>query len=407
MLISSGDQLLLGNMIEILLFTILGLIVGILFGLIPGLHPNTIVLLVPMLAQLSIAPLALIAFVVALGISNTFVDFIPSILLGAPGAGSELSVLPGHKLLMEGNGYDAVKLAVIGGLGSIILVTILLPLILFTIPSVYETSRPFTYALLIFIVLVMVSREKGLKKATALLCFLLAGLIGIFSSSLPVDNGVLLFPIFSGFFGVSILIFSSKQKAKIPKRKREVSVTGRQQRRAIVFGGLGGIVSGLLPGVGSSEIASFASVDKNGKSFLMTLGAITISNTLLSIMALWLIQKSRSGIATVLEQLVQIGFNEFIFIAAVALLVAGLSAIITLKLAKRSISIIEKLDYSLVSKIVIVFIVAMTVLFSGLFGMLLLATCAALGIFARLAGIRRSVLMGVLILPTIVFYLPF
>ena len=394
-------------MIEILIFMLLGLIVGILFGLIPGLHPNTIVLLVPLLAQLSIAPLALIAFVVALGISNIFIDFIPSILLGAPEAGSELSVLPGHKLLMEGNGYDAVKLAVIGGLGSIIFVLLALPLILFTIPSIYEASRPFTYALLIFIVLVMISREKGLRKrSAAFLCFLLAGLIGIFSSGLPVDNGVLLFPIFSGFFGVSVLIFSSKQKSKIPKRRKEIYVPGRQQRRSIVFGSVGGIVSGLLPGVGSSEIASFASVDKNGKSFLMTLGAITISNTLLSIMALWLIQKSRSGIATVLEQLVSIGFNEFIFIAAVALLVAGLSAIITLKLAKRSISIIEKLDYALVSRIVIIFIIMMTALFSGLFGLLLLATCTVLGIFARLAGIRRSVLMGVLILPTIIFYLP-
>lgn len=395
-------------MIEVILFIILGLIAGIFFGLIPGLHPNTIVLLIPFLSQLGLQPLSLIAFVVSLGISNTFVDFIPSMLLGAADSGNELSVLPAHRMLLQGNGYDAVKLAVIGGVGSIIFVMLALFLIAFFIPQIYELSRPFTYALLIFIAAVMVAREDTYrKKSTALFCLVLAGLIGIFSSSLPVDRNILLFPMFSGLFGVSILLFSSNMKTRIPKKGKDILVTGRQQRRSIVFGSLGGIVSGLLPGVGSSEIASFASVDKNEKSFLITLGAITISNTLLSIMALWLIQRSRSGIATVLEQLVQIGFNEFIFIAATALLMTGISAIITLKLARKSLGIIEKINYGSVSKVVIAFIVLMTILFAGLYGLLLLITCAALGVFANLSGIRRSVLMGVLIIPTIIFYLPF
>ncbi|MBS3050546.1 MAG: tripartite tricarboxylate transporter permease, partial [Candidatus Aenigmarchaeota archaeon] len=109
----------------------------------------------------------------------------------------------------------------------------------------------------------------------------------------------------------------------------------------------------------------------------------------------------------VLEQLVQIGFGEFIFIAALAVLVASISAIITLKLAKKSVSLIEKIDYGKISKAVIIFIVIMTIVFSGAYGLLLLVTCTALGIFANLSGIRRSVLMGVLILPTIIFYLPF
>jgi len=394
-------------MLEILLAIIVGLLVGVLFGLIPGLHPNTIILLVPLIAQLSLPPLVIIAFVVSLGISNTFVDFIPSMLLGAPEAGNELSVLPAHKMLLQGNGYDAVKLAVIGGLGSILLVIALLPAIIFTVPGIYEASRPFTYALLIFIVLVMIMHEKAAKKKSiAFLCFMLAGMTGISTTYLPIDKNVILFPMLSGLFGVSILLFNN-HKISIPKRRKNIYVTGRQQRRGIIFGSIGGLVSGLLPGVGSSEIASFASVDKNEKSFLITLGAITISNTLLSIMALWLIQKSRSGIAAVLEQLVQIGFGEFIFIAALAVLVASISAIITLKLAKKSVSLIEKIDYGKISKAVIIFIVIMTIVFSGAYGLLLLVTCTALGIFANLSGIRRSVLMGVLILPTIIFYLPF
>ena len=394
-------------MLEILLFVVLGIIVGIFFGLVPGLHPNLIILFVPLLSQLNLQPMALIAFVVALGISNTFLDFIPSMLFGAPDSDKSLAVLPAHKMLMQGNGYDAIKLAVIGGVGSVIFILLALPLIILIIPRIFQVSQPFTYALLIFIFFIMVFSEKGKKKFISFFCFMLAGTIGILSSQLPVDRTLVLFPILSGMFGISVMFFSTNQKIKIPKRKKEIHVTGRQTRRSIVFGSIGGIISGMLPGVGSSEIASLASVDKNEKSFILTLGAITISNAILSILSLWLIQRSRSGVAVVLEQLVQIGFNEFILVMAVALLVAGLSAIITLKMAKRTLSSMEKINYVTISRVVILLIVFMTLFFTGIYGMLLLVTCTALGIFANMAGIRRGILMGVLILPTIIFYLPF
>ena len=143
-------------MLEILLFAVLGIIVGIFFGLIPGLHPNLIILFVPLLSQLNLQPMALIAFVVALGISNTFLDFIPSMLFGAPDSDKSLAVLPAHKMLMQGNGYDAIKLAVIGGVGSVIFILLALPLIILIIPRIFQVSQPLTYALLIFIVFIMV-----------------------------------------------------------------------------------------------------------------------------------------------------------------------------------------------------------------------------------------------------------
>ncbi len=395
-------------MLDILLFIFLGLLVGVGFGLIPGLHPNMIILLVPVLTQLNIPVPHLIAFIVSIGISNTFVDFIPSMLLGAADDGKELSVLPSHRMLLQGSGYDAIKLAVIGGLGSITIITALLPVIIFAAPPVYNFIRPVTYAILIFIAGFMILSERGTKlRIISFSCFALSGIIGLTSQQLPIERTFILFPILSGLFGVSLLLFSSNKKIKIPKMRKEIHVSGRLQRRAIIFGSFGGISSGMLPGVGSSEIASLASVDKNEKSFLMTIGAITISNTLLSILSLWLIEKSRSGIAVVLGQLTIIGFNEFIFIVGVALFVSGLSAIITLVAAKRVLGVMEKINYAVISKAIIILIIIMTALFTGIYGLLLLAICTALGIFANLCRVRRGVLMGILILPTIIFYLPF
>ncbi len=95
------------------------------------------------------------------------------------------------------------------------------------------------------------------------------------------------------------------------------------------------------------------------------------------------------------------------FIAGVALVVAGVSALLTLALAKKTIGFMGKINYSAVNRTIIVIIVAMTIIFTGAYGLLLLVTCTALGVFVNLSGIRRSTLMGVLILPTIIFYLPF
>ena len=95
-------------MIEIVFYIFLGLILGIVLGLVPGIHPNMIALLLPLIAAMNIEPINMIAFAVTLAVSNTFLDFIPSMLLGAPEPGKELTMLPAHRMLVEGNSLVAV-----------------------------------------------------------------------------------------------------------------------------------------------------------------------------------------------------------------------------------------------------------------------------------------------------------
>ena len=356
--------------LELLLFTALGIAIGIIFGLIPGIHPNIIVLSLPLLLAINLDPLLLIAFLVAMGVSNVMADFIPSMLLGAPEDGA-MAVLPGHRLLMSGYGYSAIKLAVIGGLFSIILCAILLPLIILALPSLYDFIRPFMYIILIIFSSAMLFTEK--RKILALVCFLLAGTIGLMLDSLPVNGLLILFPVLSGFFGVSMLLLQIKRKVSVPKQKAgEIYVTKRTFGRATVSGSLAGIASGFLPGAGSSELSAFASVGKNEKSFLVTFGAITVSNVLLSLLSLWLIGRARSGMAVVIGQIIEIEFVEALLIVAVALIAVSLSAIVTLYLSKKFIALVEKINYSLVSMAILSLIIIMTAIFTGISALILL-----------------------------------
>ena len=393
-------------LLELFLFLLAGIICGVFFGLIPGVHPNTIILFVPFFLSLSLSPLYLITFIVALGITNSIVDTIPSILLGAPDAGNELSVLPGHKMLLRGQGYDAIKLTVVGSFYSILFVFALLPVFVVLLPPLFSVAKPYIYLLLIGIVGIMILTENGKKKIVALILFFMSAAIGLIADKIPINGVILLFPIFAGLFGLSQLLLGIKNKIKLPKQKiSEFDVSRKTITKSSFLGTLAGSATGFLPGVGTSEISSLATVDKNEKSFLITLGAITTANTILSVLALWLIERSRSGLAVAIDQLFNIGFDEVLLILFVVLIAGGVSIILALILAKRFVKIIEKIDYVRVSILVCVILFSLTVVFTGFYGALLLGTCSALGIFTNLVGVKRSILMGVLILPTILFYL--
>src|SRR3989344_2613407 len=97
--------------IELVVALIVGILAGTFTGLFPGIHINLVsVFLVsasPALLQYT-SPISLAVFITSMAITHSFLDFIPSIFLGAPDEDSFLSILPGHELLKKGGGHEAV-----------------------------------------------------------------------------------------------------------------------------------------------------------------------------------------------------------------------------------------------------------------------------------------------------------
>jgi len=390
-------------LLSILIFTLIGICLGIFTGLIPGIHPNTVVVIIPLLLSFGIEPLLLLSMVSAMAVTSVIIDYIPSILLGAPEEGNELSVLPGHKMLMQGYGYSAIKLTSIGSIGAIITITLTLPLIIILLPPLYSIINPIIPFLLILVVVLMILLEK--KKVIALLCFVLSGAIGTLSSKLPINNTLILFPLLAGLFGMSVLVLQIKQKTTVPEQsKKEIDISNKEIKKSILSGSLFGIISGFLPGVGSSQMAVFSSLKRDEKSFLISLGSITAANIILSFFTIWLIGHARSGVAKSVE-FVGINFNTSLLILAVILISAGLAVFLTLRISRHFINFIRKINYSKLNLSVLIFINIIIFIMTGVIGLLLSWLCCCLGLFANFTGVRRSHLMGVLILPTILFYL--
>ena len=231
-------------MLDLVLSLLIGIIFGIVAGLMPGLHPNNTI---PMILGMSFlfGPLSTAIILVTSGVSNSFINFIPSILLGAPEDSTALGVLPGHKLLMEGRGYEAIKLCVIGSLGGILFAVLTLPLFVFVIPTVYELIRPHVHWLLVAVIGYMILSEKGKNKFLGLFVFFLSGFLGLVVLNNFADSA--LFPLLTGLFGLPMLMMSIFEKTSLPEKfsYEEERMERKDILSCISIGSLGGIVAGL------------------------------------------------------------------------------------------------------------------------------------------------------------------
>ncbi len=394
-------------MLWILFSLLIGIIFGVVAGLLPGLHPNNTI---PIILGMSFlfGPLPTAIILVSSGVINSFTNFIPSILLGAPEESTVLGVLPGHKLLLEGRGFEAVKLCVLGSLGGVLFAVLTLPLFVFLIPSLYEIIRPHVHWLLIAVIGYLILEEKGKNKFLALGIFILSGVLGLIILNNFGDFA--LFPLLTGLFGLPMILISMFQKTKLPDKFTfdEEKIERKGLLSCIGVGSLAGIVAGLLPGLGATQSTILTQQvfrrERSGREFLISIGAITTCDIVYSILALWLIHNPRSGIAIGVSKLLEVGFQETLIFIAIILISAAVSTILTLKMTKISLKFLKKVDYQKLCLYTSIFLFVLTVIFSGLIGILILIVSIAVGLIPNYLNIRRTYGMGCLIVPCILFF---
>lgn len=396
--------------LEVLAAIFLGVNAGIITGLIPGIHINLVSLILLSLSPVLLHytnPVVLCCFIIAMAITHTFLDAIPSIFLGAPDADQALNVLPGHKLLLQGKGFEAVKLTVIGSLLCLLLAVILILPMLFISRTVYPFLKDYIGYLLIVIVLFMILKDK--KKLLNLIVFLISGVLGLIVLNMPTLKDPL-FPLLSGLFGTSMLVVSLTQKVKIPEQTftETLDVGKKHIAQAIGAGTLAGALTGFFPGLGPAQGAVLASqITRNigDYGFMILVGGINTVNFVFSLVTLYTIEKARNGAVIVVSKLLEdYSLTVLLLFVCAALLAGAAATFLALKLSKVFAKLVSKVKYGLVVCCVIALIVILVFYFSGLLGILVLLVSTAAGIIPGITGTARNHQMGCLILPVILFF---
>ena len=407
---------------EIVIALIVGVLFGTITGLIPGIHINLIGAFLISLSTgifLDVNPTYLVVFISAMAITHTFVDFIPSILLGCPDTSTELSVLPGHELLKEGQGFQAILLSVYGSLAAIFLLLIISYPSLKFIPELYSRIEPIMPYLLIAVSILMIFLER--ERLTALKVFLVSGLLGW--SVLNLGSGLEqpLLPLLTGLFGSSMLIMSIRYKPQIPEQKTGTktlaSTINKKHFLKSVFASLvSSPLCSFLPGLGAGQAAILGNTLSNTvkkdnkkdskKGFLVLLGA---TNTLVmgfSFITLYLLYKTRTGAAAAIQNILGNLNQHILILIIIVVFITGLiSFFITKKIARFSCKKINLVPYEKFSMITLALLAIVVILVSGLTGLIVFVISTITGYYLISLGTRRTNMMGCLLIPTILIYL--
>lgn len=397
---------------ETILFMLLGICIGIFFGITPGFHVNLAITTLFPFAFLFPSPYQFVVLIVSVSCTEMFIDYIPAIFIGAPDADTALSVLPGHRLLFEGRGYEAIKLTVIGGLGALMVGLLMIALVANVFGLLYDISRPYMqYIILGVIGFMIISEKKPKKMLFAALIISLSGFLGLITlNSSLVPQQEVLFPVLTGLFGLSGLMISLSEKAGIPEQKDDVGLRIKKKEivKAVVFAAFAGILVGFLPAVGISEAAvmmQYVGGSNTARSFLITTSGINVANDLFSFISLWLVGNPRSGASVAIQQiLTELTFFDVVFLIGSIFFTAGIAAMLTLYLGKKIPKLLVKLNYRYLNISVIIFIVVLVFVLTGFYGLLIAFTSASIGMLCVQLKIRRSHCMGVLLCSTVLFF---
>lgn len=390
-------------MLEILIAVILGVIAGSITGLIPGIHPNTVVFtFLPFYFVVNPEFTVFMAFISGLGVSHTLHDFLPALFLKAPDADTALSSLPGLDMVEEGLGRKAFTLTLIGGITSVFIFLITLPILFLALSYSYAyIEAVMEYILAFFLFFIILESKSPLN---ALIVSLLSGTLGIITLNSGFEQQFILMPIFAGLFATPAILYSLNQDFETPDQTKSFVIKFRR-----VIGGstgfLAGLLAGIVPGIGAAIATTFLTplMDENRENFMTGLGGVNTADILVAFVALFLIGNPRTGSSVALQMISTVRFPEILLLVGCCILASGLAGILALKNLNLFIKVVDRFDFRYLGGAALLMLVSTVVFTTGLYGVLVFLTSAFIGTIAMLRSCWASC-MSVLIFPALLFF---
>ena len=413
-------------MIELVIACFIGILIGTITGMIPGIHVNTagaILFASSTFLLTFFSPEFLCVIMVAMSIAHALIEFVPSMLLGVPQEGTATSILPGHRMVLQGRSKEVIRIVSVGGFGAIIVTILMLPIFAIALPIMHDISKPFTWMILLFASIYLTYKLTGTRRdfIWSLLLFVLSGILGWIIFQTPISSGVSLMCTFSGLFGISTILFSLNDSSSIPHQNPFYELDlDFNKFKSIFAGGITGAILGFLPGFGPAQgtvIAQAASGandndDDDTVNFLLATSGLNVSDCLFSLIAIYIIGNPRSGIAVYMSYLIsEMTLNHLAIFIFASLIAVSVSLVLSLKLGDSFSRLMSGVDYKKLSIGVILLQILILYVFIFYYraplGYMTLAliTSTAMGMLPHYIGVGKSHLMGVLIIPAIVIYM--
>ena len=393
--------------LQLLAWVLAGTLCGTCSGLVPGLHANNFALLLAGIApSVPGPPLFVGCAMLAAGVVHTFLNAVPAMALGVPDAEMAVTALPGHRLVLEGRGSEAIRLS---ALGSILAVLAAVPLavpVTRAVTAVYLTVRARLSLLLVTIVVALLASEPTWRsRLGGFLSFGLATGLGAvtldLSPAAPLEAGGTLAPLFASLFGAPVLIDAIRGSGIPCQDGSGITMSRGLVGGTAVAGTLAGAAVGYLPGITAAVAAVAVLVvvpdGASDRGYIVATSGVDTANTVFSLFALVAIGQPRTGVLVAVDS-IDVPLEVPILLAAVVL--AGLAGfVLVLVVGDAYLAFVGRLPYWQVSAAVLALLLVLSFLFAGVVGIAIFFAGAAVGLVPVRLRARRVHLMGVLIGP--------
>ncbi|WP_254765102.1 tripartite tricarboxylate transporter permease [Natrinema marinum] len=393
--------------VQLLVWVLAGSALGTCSGLVPGLHANNFALLLAGIApSVPGPPLFVGCAMLAAGVVHTFLNAVPAMALGVPDAEMAITALPGHRLVLAGRGYEAIRLS---ALGSVLAVLAAVPLsvpVTRAVTAVYPTVQANLSVVLAAIAVALLASEPTWRgRFGGLLSFALATGLGALALDLtpaaPLEAGGTLAPLFAGLFGAPVLLDAIRGSG-LPRQTGDgIAMSRGLIGVTAVAGTLAGAAVGYLPGITAAiaAVAVLAAVPDGAsdRGYIVATSGVDTANTIFALLALVAIGQPRTGVMVAFET---VGAPLELPILLAAVVLAGLIGfVLVIVLGDAYLEFVGRLAYWKLSVAVLALLLALAFLFAGSVGIAIFVAATAVGMVPVRLHARRVHLMGVLIGP--------
>ena len=405
----------------VLLASLIGAAVGTFTGMVPGIHVNTaaavLLGLYPTVAGVVVFPSGLDCAVLvsccifSASAVHSFVDFVPSAFIGVPDADDALSVLPGHRLFLEGQAMKAIRAAAIGSVvGSVSALLLAIPLQWIMLAGGTGIVDRMTTGIVFLVLSIIVIFSA--KPHISILLLIVTGFMGFAISDWDIPSSgimgesTLLFPLLTGLFGLPPLLEESAPHRHVAQKDDGEDPVGPVPG---IKGVVTGLIAGWFPGITATAGAAMASAfteERDPARFISMTASIGTVTSVFSVVTLSVSGSGRSGTSMAVKGIIGDSLSGFCSEAFLAILISIafaslLGYIITIQCGKLMTGICERVPESVLSDAVLVLITALALLLCGPFGLAVLVLSAAVGMVPPSAGVSRICLTGCLLVPVL------
>ena len=394
-----------GTAAAALLFVLGGVALGTVSGLVPGLHANNFALLLAAGVPVVPGPPRFVgAAMLAAGVVHTFLDVVPALALGVPDAAMAATAIPGHRLVIQGRGREALRLSALGsGLAIALAVPLALP-VTAAMSWLYPTLEPHLSVVLAAIAVLLVVGERSTRaRVGAALAVGASGLLGLATLDLGTGGlaaGGTLAPLFAGLFGAPVLVEALGGDGVPPQADAAVTVSRRVIAGTALVGTVSGAVVGYVSGVSSGVAATGALAvlpERGPRAYVVVTSGVNTANTVFALFALVALRDAHTGVLVALNS-AGVPLNLPLLLGGCAL-AAAVGFLLVPWAGDRYLAAANRVDQTYISVGVLGLLCLLVAALAGLVGVAVFAVSAVVGLVPAHFGARRVSLMGVLLVP--------